>query len=147
MTEYITRFSFSVKNLTDEEMEYLAHALDVHSCEEDPSDPCDFYGDIIKDTRTLWIHDCGECSGDIESAVGFLRQFLFNRRPNQTVLVSWANTSNKPEEDAFNGGAVIVTAHDELWFNAVSLAQEYSRTKKCEPYHVLGHINPDILRG
>lgn len=74
-------------------------------------------------TKYLWVHDSAG-GGDIENVVLLVRTFLAKFRPGDVWTMNWGNTCSKPRIGAFGGGGVAVTAIGERW---VSVSNELAK--------------------
>ncbi len=71
--------------------------------------------------------DGGE--GQITAAVYAIQFFLRHFHLEQAVVLEWSCGAVKPEPGAFHGGAVLVTAQEEHWFDPGRLACLLAKTR------------------
>ena len=78
---------------------------------------------------SLWIHS--DDSVNMTNVVELIKAFLRRYRAEQQIVIGYAESSSKSLVDSFGGGAVLVTAKDDIWFDGVSLAQLYPFQGEC----------------
>ena len=72
-----------------------------------------------KPYQQLFIYS--EDNGDVESAALYLQVLLRCElvvEPDQPIILTWANTCNKPRPDEFSGGICVITKSKIYWHNA-----------------------------
>lgn len=65
---------------------------------------------------TVWI--ASEEGTDLEYLADVLQDYLQNNDPEGSIGFTWANTCSKLWVDEFGGGAVFITAEDQVWLSA-----------------------------
>jgi hypothetical protein len=74
-----------------------------------------FNWEVIGEERekSLWIYS--DEDGNIDSIGHVIQKFLQEFRPNDCFHMEWASICSKLRADAFNGGAIFVTAEEVKW--------------------------------
>jgi len=129
MADYYTEFSFVIKDVTQEESEWL---LDLYNKDEVPeliALGMDNYGgcfalEIHHDPdMEAWFHsDDGQ--PNIDGLAGFIQDFLAKFRPKDEVFFEWGSSCSKPRLDAFGGGAMLITATEWASKNTADLMEQ-----------------------
>lgn len=131
MANYYTMLSFTIENLTNDEIDWLAGVIgEGYFSEAGLAQFCDDgelaaevgFGcevELDEGRRSLWItHDE---SANPNDAASFVQEFLLRFRPQDVVSFEWADTCSNPRADAYGGGACVVTAlgyemfHTSMW--------------------------------
>lgn len=87
-----------------------------------------FCNDLVIQHGTLYIsHDE---TGDVDQAVGFLREVLAFADDDRLVTLQWADICSKPRPDEFGGGAVVFSRHGEKWMTTYDWAGKMYRDLK-----------------
>lgn len=73
--------------------------------------------------QTLYIHDDGG-EGNPDFVVRLLQAYLAWFNPTGIISFEFAYTCSKPRPDEFGGGAVVVTADDDLWSSTSSWVKQ-----------------------
>jgi len=135
MTDYYVQFVTEINNLTEEERAWI-QALEVN--EPDFSEIVALLGKEATDNLVEFglgfgSYSSGEDwrissdeSGDVENVAVVVQAFFKKFRPQDSLLLEWANTCSKMMVGAFSGGAVLITAK-WVYFDPQTLGrmQEY----------------------
>ena len=120
MANNYTSFSFQVKCPSNEAAntleDSLASAMD--SCERERLGDEDRGLDLDHaeaEDDTVWI--ASEEGTDLEFLADVLQDYLQNNDPEGSVGFTWAETCSKLRVDEFGGGAVFITAEDQVWLS------------------------------
>jgi hypothetical protein len=128
MADYFTNFSL-VLELPDEAAQAYAlnlaqQAADTQFAEDPPDLPADFpaslvdvleiwlfeteaQGSLDQNRYGIWLHSG---NGGIDAACAFIQHLLRKYKLADTVSFEWSNDCSKPRDDAYGGGAAIITA-------------------------------------
>lgn len=145
MASHFTMFSFSLEDLTDDELawcqrfeEYLegVETGEIEPTEDDEfssvlpdhGETPDYRAEVDAEERSVWLH--ADESGTPEHVVLYVQAFLKKFRPADFIGFEWANLCSRPLLDAFGGGAVLVTAQSAHYHSSSQWLSE--RVKELE---------------
>lgn len=110
---YVT-FSFQVKCQSEAAANTLEDSLAKAIESED--DDCWLSLDHAEaEGNTVWI--ASEEGTDLEFLADVLQDYLQNNDPEGSVGFTWAETCSKLRLDEFGGGAIFITAEDQVWLS------------------------------
>jgi hypothetical protein len=106
-------FSFSLNDLTQEEVEWWGNVDEMLEKENDF-----WFGAFQVDSGPNWVVIYSEESGDAEGVAFALQAFLSHfGKHDQALGFEFAYTCSKMRTGEFGGGACVVTSKDERWLN------------------------------
>lgn len=133
MANYYTHFAMLIDNTTVAESEWLRDYFQSEDEDEDGMTCHEGIRLVLAEGNRAFLNDDGG-SGNVERLAACLRAFLLAHRPDAKFIVPWSCTCDKQRTDGFDGGAVIVSARREVWFNPLSLAEAWDESEECEPH-------------
>ena len=142
MADYFTNFSL-VMDLPDEAAQTYAlnlaqQAADMQFADDPPELPADFpeslvrvleiwnfetevQGSLEQGKYGVWLHSF---NGGIDAVCEFNRHLLRKNDLADTVSFEWSNDCSKPRDDAYGGGAAIITARKIKSMNTAEWLQK-----------------------
>ena len=118
MSDSQVLFSTAVRNVTAEEKAWLEALLK----DKEQSGGVGFewsFEQAADDSTYLYLHADTVFGDDIEQLAEFAQAFLAEWRPDSTFKMEYATVDT--DHDAFGGGAVIITATGQRWFNTYQM--------------------------
>jgi hypothetical protein len=128
MADYYTEFSFVIKDVTQEEAEWLLELYNTAAMKDG-----DFEGEEFKHCFDMEIHQepdmnawfhSGDGSPNIDVLAGFIQGFLSKFRPNDEIFFQWSSSCSKPRLDAYGGGAMLITSKRWVAQNTADLMEQ-----------------------
>ena len=117
MANNYTSFSFQVKCPSEEAANTLEDSLGSAMDAGVEADAERWLGLEYAEAEgnTVWI--AGEEGTDLEYLADVLQDYLQHNDPEGSIGFTWADTCSKLRVDEFGGGAVFITAEDQVWLN------------------------------
>lgn len=123
MSNYYTMFSFEIESITDEERQWLREKYEAGYSEDDSGVRFEINFELDLDqSKAAWFHS--EDGGDIAVVADFVTEFIDKFRPNEIVVIEWADTCSKPVVGGFGGGAVVISKEGQEWLGTYAWANE-----------------------
>ena len=125
MANNYCQFSAGIHDITPKEVAWIEAEAETLTEQVDGGMgfSLSFETDHKNETKFLWLNS-GDESGNPDSVISFVQSFLKEFRPNESFVITWADTCSKLRLDEFGGGAAFVTAKGAKWVNTHSWAQK-----------------------
>jgi hypothetical protein len=65
-----------------------------------------------------------EEGGSPDAAAALVTEFLADHRPQELVVIEWANTASKLRPGNHGGGIAVISAKETAWFDSAKWAEE-----------------------
>lgn len=142
MANNYTHFSFGFKLRNQAEADFLNDLIDkaenFDSGDEESDElvrdtfpDFDDYGSLGFQAQITMEDDGGEAiifsdggEGNVEFAVNLVQEFMLKFKVEKPIAFEFAFTCSSPRPGEFGGGAVVVTAHDDVWLNTAQWIAE-----------------------
>jgi hypothetical protein len=115
-------------NLLDEDTKALNQQLHSDDYEEGYTRWLGFSAEVEDDG--LWLYS--EEGSDLEKTATFVQAFLKRFRPDDHLIISYAEWCSKLRLSEFGGGAVLITAESSKWFNPTYEAEKAFKAMKAQ---------------
>lgn len=138
MSDNYSEYSFLIEDITVDQANWLqdqiTNNLEAYNTDPDFEIDVDDFGDIEDTADGLWLHSeygFNDCLAEL------LKAYLAKFRPDETIIVQWAEYCSSPKLDSFGGGACIITPVEIKYLVTSSwLDEQVKKMNKSNPQSI-----------